>query len=189
MVNPVGLFPTINASTYLYVTTTTIRFRGVTSRCNGAAIPRATKSLWVTKSLWGTEWLRGAKNFQQCHKYFIQYSKCASIRPQIQMWGRQIWFLPRTPSDFVTPLVSCRSTLESWTALQGRNKWGQGHKSRRAESLCERRITAGSAENLNSITSAFFSAVHLLPKDLRFQHGGAKVASCPRRQLTRLVDG
>jgi len=27
----------------------------------------------------------GARNFQQCHKYFIQCSKCASIRPQIQI--------------------------------------------------------------------------------------------------------
>jgi len=25
----------------------------------------------------------------------------------------------------------------------------------------------------------FFNAVYLLPKDLRFEHGGAKLASCP----------
>jgi len=32
----------------------------------------------------------------------------------------------------------------------------------------------------------FFIAVHLLPvpKDLRFDHGGAKLASCPGRHLT-----
>ena len=76
----------------------------------GGAILRATKSLW-----------------------------CASIRPQIQMWGRQIWFLPRTPSNLVTPLVSCRSTPESQTALQGRNEGGKGHNSPGEESLWERR--------------------------------------------------
>jgi len=25
----------------------------------------------------------------------------------------------------------------------------------------------------------FFNTVHLLPKDLRFEHGGDKLASCP----------
>jgi len=69
-----------------------------------------------------------AKNFQQCHKYFIQYSNFASIRPQIQIWGRQIWFFPQMPCNLVTPWVSCRSTLESRTVLQGRNEWGKGHK-------------------------------------------------------------
>ena len=49
-----------------------------------------------------------------------------------------------------------------------------------------RRINMGGAENPNSITSAFFNAMHLIPKDLRFEHGGAKVASCPGRHLTSL---
>jgi len=49
----------------------------------------------------------------------------ASIRLQVQIWDRQIWFLPRTPSNLVTTLVSCRSTPESRTALQGRNE-GKG---------------------------------------------------------------
>ena len=30
----------------------------------------------------------------------------------------------------------------------------------------------------------FFKTVHLLPKDLRFEHGGAKLVSCPGRHLT-----
>jgi len=36
----------------------------------------------------------------------------------------------------------------------------------------------------NNITSAFFNTVHLLPKYLSFEHGGAKLASCPGRHLT-----
>jgi len=50
MVKAVPLFPTMNSSTYLHVTSTTIPFRGVTSGCKGGAIPRAPKSLrWAPK--------------------------------------------------------------------------------------------------------------------------------------------
>jgi len=35
------------------------------------------------------------------------------------------------------------------------------------------------------ITGFFFNTLHLLPKDLTFEHGGAKLASCPGRHLTR----
>jgi len=49
-----------------------------------------------------------------------------------------------------------------------------------------RRITAGDAESLhwaekslNNVTCTFFNTVNLLPKDLRFEHGDAKLASCP----------
>jgi len=38
----------------------------------------------------------------------------------------------------------------------------------------------------NSVTSTFFNTVHPLPKDLRFQHRGAKLAPCPGRHLTSL---
>jgi len=38
----------------------------------------------------------------------------------------------------------------------------------------------------NSITSTSFNTEHLLPKDLRFDHGGAKLSSCPGRHLTSL---
>jgi len=34
--------------------------------------------------------------------------------------------------------------------------------------------------------STFFNVVHLLPKDLRFEHGGAKLASCLERHTTSL---
>ena len=38
----------------------------------------------------------------------------------------------------------------------------------------------------NNVTSTFFNTVNLLPKNLRFEHGDAKVASCPGRYLTSL---
>jgi len=46
----------------------------------------------------------GAKKSQQCHKHFLQYSTFASERPQVRTWGRQTCFLPRAPSNIVTPL-------------------------------------------------------------------------------------
>jgi len=55
------------------------------------------------------------------------------------------------------------------------------------------RITMGGAEWLraapkstNNVASTFFNIVHLLPKGLRSEHGGAKLASCPGRHLTSL---
>jgi len=42
-----------------------------------------------------------------------------------------------------------------------------------------RRITVGAPKSPNNVTSTFFNTVHLLLKDLRFEHGGAKLASCP----------
>jgi len=45
------------------------------------------------------------------------------------------------------------------------------------------RIQKG-AEKPNNGARTFFNAVNLLPKDLRFEHGGAKLVSCPGRHLT-----
>jgi len=37
----------------------------------------------------------------------------------------------------------------------------------------------GAPKSSSNVTSTFFNAVHLLPKDFSFEHGGAKLASCP----------
>ena len=47
-------------------------------------------------------------------------------------------------------------------------------------------MSAGAPKSSNNVTSTFFNTVHLLPKDLKFEHGGAKRASCPGRCLTSL---
>jgi len=39
-------------------------------------------------------------------KYFLQYSTFASKKPHVRTWGRQTCFLPRAPSNLVTPLVT-----------------------------------------------------------------------------------
>jgi len=49
-----------------------------------------------------------------------------------------------------------------------------------------RRITAGTPKSAKNVASTFFNALILLPKDLRFKHWGAKLASCPGRHLTSL---
>ena len=63
---------------------------------------------------------------------------------------------------------------------------GVPHTQRRNEGGAKfpgRRITAEGAKN---VTSTFFNTVHLLPKDLKFENGGAKLASCPGRHLASL---
>ena len=55
-----------------------------------------------------------------------------------------------------------------------------------AEILRGRQIIAGTPKNPNKVTRTFFNTVHLLPEDLRFEHRGAKLASCPGRNLTSL---
>jgi len=65
----------------------------------------------------------------------------------------------------------------------------RGRNSPSAESLWGRETTAGGTESPkspNSVTSTLFNTVHLLPKDLTFEHGGAKLASCPGRHVSRM---
>jgi len=63
---------------------------------------------------------------------------------------------------------------------QGHNDGGQGGIIPLAPNHC------GGPKSHNNFISTSFNAVHLLPKDLRFEHGGAKLASCPGRHLTSL---
>jgi len=42
----------------------------------------------------------------------------------------------------------------------------------------------GAPKGANSVASNFFNAVPLLPKDLRFENGEAKLVSCPGRYIT-----
>jgi len=47
-------------------------------------------------------------------------------------------------------------------------------------------MTAGAPKSPKNVTSIFFNTVHLLPKDLKFEHGGAKLFSCCGRCPTSL---
>ena len=73
-----------------------------------------------------------------------------------------------------------------WFNQQGRNKGARGRNYPGAESLWEHWNIAGAPKNPNNATRTFFNAVHLLPEDLRFEHGGTKLASFPGRHLTSL---
>jgi len=57
-----------------------------------------------------------------------------------------------------------------------------------AESPWGRRITAWGGKKIQQCHKYFlkYSSLHLLPKDLRFEHGGAKLAYCPGHHSTLL---
>jgi len=58
-------------------------------------------------------------------------------------------------------------------SFQGRNEGrARGNDAPGAESL-------GTPKSPHNIASAFFNTVHLLPEDLRFEHGGAKLFLFP----------
>jgi len=44
----------------------------------------------------------------------------------------------------------------------------------------------GMRKSPNTVTSTLFNTVHLLTEDLSFEHGDAKLASCPGRHQTSL---
>jgi len=66
---------------------------------------------------------------------------------------------------------------------RGGTKGGGGHNSL---SLWGVESLRGAPKRPDIVASTFFNTVDLLPKDLRFEHGGAKLASCPGRHLTSL---
>jgi len=71
----------------------------VTRGGKGGAIPRAPSHYGDAKITAGE-----TENSQQCRKYILQYSTFAFERPQSRTWWRQTCFLPRAPSNLVTPL-------------------------------------------------------------------------------------
>jgi len=71
--------------------------------------------------------------------------------------------------------TKCR---EIGKAGRGVTSGGQGgHNSLYAESLWGAEY-CGFLKSPNTVASSFFNTVHLLAKDLRFENGGAILASC-----------
>jgi len=68
--------------------------------------------------------------------------------------------------------VHCGASALLIRLCQGCNKEGKGDTVPREP------------KSPNNVASTFFSAVHLFPKDLMSEHGGAKLVSCPGRHLT-----
>ena len=55
-----------------------------------------------------------------------------------------------------------------------------------AESLRDAELLRKAPKSPNNVTSTFFNTVNLLSKELRFDHGGAKLVFCPGRYLTSI---
>jgi len=83
--------------------------------------------------------------------------------------------------------------IKKWTCATNRGLIVRGvTRGARGAQIPWRRVTmgvpnhCGSLKSPNNVTSTFFNRVHLLPKDVRFEHGGAKLTSSPGRHLTSL---
>jgi len=88
-------------------------------------------------------------------------------------WNRSSW-----RSDLTICLLS--ENFQIFIAWHRRRSDGaRGHNSPSTESLWGEKIP-------NNVISTFFKTLHLLPKDLRFEHGCGKLVSCPRCHLTSL---
>ena len=98
------------------------------------------------------------------------------------------WFGNRTMTSFCDVTNSTHqiqmTTLCRWMKPPMKSfcvrHWGREHNSPGAEWL------RGAPQSPNNISSIFFNTLHLLPKDVRFKHGGAKLAFWPGRHLTSL---
>jgi len=63
-----------------------------------------------------------------------------------------------------------------------REQWGRNYAG--SKSLWGRWNIAGAPRCPNNATrTTLFNIVHLLPEDLRFENGGAELASCPWRHV------
>ena len=95
-----------------------------------------------------------------------------------QIFFHILMFEPDTKS------IEHKHTLSAQCRLivtdQGRNERGKGVQFPSAKSL--RRAP----KSTNNVTSTPCNAVYFLPKDHRFEHRGAKLASCPGRYITLL---
>ena len=70
--------------------------------------------------------------------------------------------------------------MNEWLSDRGVTRGGKGARFPGVVSL------RGAPKSPNNVTSTSFKTEHLLPKDLRFEHGGTEPASCPGRHLTSL---
>jgi len=76
--------------------------------------------------------------------------------------------------------LTCHRNSRLETTACSPKERNEGHNFPGSESL------RGAPKSSNNVTSTFFNTVHLLPKDVRFEHGDAKLASCSGRPLTSL---
>ena len=68
-------------------------------------VTRGTQFPWRRITIGAANHCRDAETPKKCHKNFLHNSKFPFERGQVRTWGRQTCFLPRAPSNLVTPLV------------------------------------------------------------------------------------
>jgi len=70
--------------------------------------------------------------------------------------------------------------------MQGRNEGVKGARFSGCRIIMGAPNHCGGRRNVSTMSQVLSSTAYLLPKDLRFEHGGAKLVSCSGRHLTSL---
>jgi len=65
-------------------------------------------------------------------------------------------------------------------------KWAQRHNPCAPNHFGSNESLRGALKSSNNVKNTFFNAVNLLPKDIKFEHGGASLAPCHGRHFTSL---
>ena len=102
--------------------------RGVMTGRKGGTVPRAPDHYRGAEPLREREIMSaGNRKIWTILQVLPSIQPCPSERPQVRTWGHQTCFLPRGPSNLVTPLMAISKNYASWNRL--RNFWKASHPS------------------------------------------------------------
>jgi len=87
------------------------------------------------------------------------------------------------PKSSMFDIQQWKKDQHNWRCEQGRN---EGHNYPRAQNHFGAPNHCGGRRKDPTMSQILFSTPHLLLKDLRFEHEGVKLVSCPWRPLTSL---
>jgi len=103
------------------------------------------------------------------------------------LWRRHVFRRTLNGHVYLGGLGSCLPATKPDSLSRGHNKVGLvrgGHNAPRG-AQCPRTKSLWEPKSPNNVANTFFNTgYYLLPKDRRFEHGGAKLVSFPGRHLT-----
>ena len=104
-----------------------------------------------------------------------------------EKWSECIWNFSLMTLTFISDEKYLWNwKVRRWILVRGVTRGERGAQFPGAESLWGVDSLRWASKNHNNVASTYFNTVYMHPKDIRFEHGGAKLAFCPGRHLTSL---